>query len=165
LVTPPSGGGHDFRAWHAGCSKDAMGIMMWRTRQGKTPRMGGRITAFLDEESEIEGRYMCSGTVVFDAKFSGEITSRGTLIIGERGVVHANVQAVNLVVRGEVVGDVFASERVELKKTARVIGNIEAPVIVMEEGAVHEGHSRMAKATSVEVEPQPASLSLVVARV
>ena len=131
--------------------------------------MRGRITAFLDEESEIEGRYTCSGTVVFDAKFSGEITSKDTLIIGERGVVHANVQAVNLVVRGELCGDVYASVRVELKKTARVMGNIEAPIIVMEEGAVHEGHSRMLKPTPAEaetaVEGEPMqSFSLVVSR-
>jgi cytoskeletal protein CcmA (bactofilin family) len=123
--------------------------------------MRGRITAFLDEESEIEGRYTCAGTVVFDAKFSGEITSKDTLIIGERGVVHANVQAVNLVVRGELIGDVMASARVELKSTARVTGNIEAPIIVMEEGAVHDGHCRMAKVSSSPSEP--ASLSLVVA--
>lgn len=123
--------------------------------------MRGRITAFLDEESEIEGRYTCAGTVVFDAKFSGEITSKDTLIIGERGVVHANVQAVNLIVRGELVGDVTASVRVELKRTARLIGNIDAPVIVMEEGAVHDGHCRMVKASSEASEPMP--LSLVVA--
>jgi cytoskeletal protein CcmA (bactofilin family) len=119
--------------------------------------MRGRITAFLDEESEIEGKYTCAGTVVFDAKFHGEITSKDTLIIGERGVVHANVQAVNLVVRGELVGDVTASARVELKSTARITGNIEAPVIVMEEGAMHDGHCRMAKAAAV-----PAPLALVV---
>jgi cytoskeletal protein CcmA (bactofilin family) len=126
--------------------------------------MHGRVTAFLDEESEIEGRYTCSGTVVFDAKFSGEITSKDTLIIGERGVVHANVQAVNLVVRGELVGDVMASARVELKSTARLMGNIAAPVIVMEEGAVHEGHCHMAKesaSSSSDSESEPASLSLV----
>ena len=137
--------------------------MMWRTRQGRAPRMRGRVTAFLDEESEIEGRYTCAGTVVFDAKFSGEITSKDTLIIGERGVVHANVQAVNLVVRGELVGDVYASTRVELKATARLIGNIEAPVIVMEEGAVHEGHSRMRNVSrEAEASPESTGLSLVV---
>jgi cytoskeletal protein CcmA (bactofilin family) len=123
--------------------------------------MRGRITAFLDEESEIEGRYNCSGTVVFDAKFSGEITSRDTLIIGERGVVHANVQAVKLVVRGELVGDVSASARVELKSTARVTGNIESPVVVMEEGAVHDGHCQMAKLAQAP-SAEHAPLSLVV---
>ena len=123
--------------------------------------MRGRITAFLDEDSEIEGRYNCSGTVVFDAKFSGEITSRDTLIIGERGVVHANVQAVNLVVRGELVGDVSASARVELKSTARVTGSIEAPIVVMEEGAMHEGACHMAKPTQ-EPASEHVPLSLVV---
>jgi len=133
---------------------------MWRRRQGRAPRMRGRISAFLDEESEIEGRYTCAGTVVFDATFHGEITAKDTLIIGERGVVHANVQAAILVVRGELVGDVTASARVELKHTARVTGNIEAPIIVMEEGATHDGHCRMAKVSSAV----PVPLALVPAK-
>lgn len=121
--------------------------------------MRGRIGAFIDEESEIEGKYTCGGTVVLDAKFRGEITSKDTLIIGERGVVHASIRAVTLVVRGELVGDVMASARVELKKTARITGDIEAPVVVMEEGAVHDGHCRMAKVRSTTA---VAPLSLVV---
>jgi len=74
------------------------------------------------------------------------------------------VQAVNLVVRGELVGDVYASARVELKATARLVGNIEAPVIVMEEGSIHEGHSRM-RNTSAPAEgsaAEPTALALVV---
>jgi cytoskeletal protein CcmA (bactofilin family) len=55
---------------------------------------------------------------------------------------------------------VSASARVELKSTARVTGNIEAPIVVMEEGAMHDGHCHMAKLT-----PEPTSehvpLSLV----
>lgn len=124
--------------------------------------MRGRITAFLDEDSEIEGRYTCSGTVVFDAKFQGEITAKDTLIIGERGVIHGNVQATNLVVRGEIVGDVRASGRVELKRTARVTGDIECPLIVMEEGATHDGACRMTKAAEAPEVNVPAPLALVV---
>ena len=124
--------------------------------------MRGRITAFLDEDSEIEGRYTCSGTVVFDAKFQGEITAKDTLIVGERGVIHGNVQATNLVVRGELVGDVRASGRVELKRTARVRGDIESPIIVMEEGATHAGACRMAKAAEAPEVNVPAPLALVV---
>jgi cytoskeletal protein CcmA (bactofilin family) len=100
----------------------------------------------------MEGRYACTGTVVIDAKFKGEITSRDTLIIGDRGVVHATVQTSSLVVRGELVGDVTATERVELKRGARVTGDIEAPVVVMEEGAVHDGQCRMTKAQSAEAQ-------------
>lgn len=121
---------------------------MWGNRKNKAR---GQLGAFLDEGSEMEGNYTCTGTVMMDAKFRGEIVSKDTLILGERGVVHGNVQTATLVVRGEFVGDVVASERVELKSTARVTGDIESPVIVMEAGAVHDGHCRMAKAKSGEL--------------
>jgi cytoskeletal protein CcmA (bactofilin family) len=119
---------------------------MWRKRKDGTPRARRRLGAFLDEGSEMEGRYTCTGTVVIDAKFKGEITSRDTLIIGDQGVVHAAIETASLVVHGELVGNVTAAERVELKRRARVRGDIEAPVIVMEEGAVHDGHCRMTQA-------------------
>ena len=120
---------------------------MWGKRTGKAP---GRIGAFLDEGSEIEGKYTCAGTVMLDAKFSGEITSKDTLVIGERSAVRATVRTAVLVVHGEVVGNVTASERVELKSSARVTGDVEAPVIVMEKGAVLDGHCRMTKAKPAE---------------
>jgi cytoskeletal protein CcmA (bactofilin family) len=119
---------------------------MWGKRKHTASSKRGHLGAFFDDGSEMEGRYSCAGTVMMDAKFRGEITSQDAIIIGERGVVHATLQTATLVVRGEVVGNVIASERVELKSSARVTGDIEAPVIVMEAGAVHEGHCRMRKA-------------------
>ena len=121
-------------------------------------RVPGRLGAFLDGQSEIEGTYACSGTVMLDAKVRGEIRAADTLVIGAQAVVHATVQAATLVVHGEVVGRVTATERIELRASARVTGDIEAPVIVMEEGAVHDGHCRMTRAKPVET-----SLALVVA--
>jgi cytoskeletal protein CcmA (bactofilin family) len=49
-------------------------------------------------------------------------------------------------VSGEVVGNLFCTERVELKRTARVFAEVEAPLVVVEEGALFEGHCRMTKA-------------------
>jgi len=125
---------------------------MWKRK-----RKAGGLGAFLDESSEMEGKYSCAGTVMLDAKFQGELMAKDTLIIGDHAVVHAAVQATCLIVRGEVVGNVTASERVELTRSARVTGDIEAPVIVMEEGAVHDGHCRMTKAKTADT-----PLSLVV---
>ena len=48
---------------------------MWGNRTGKAPRTRERLGSFLEEGSEIEGKYTCAGTVMLDAKFSGEITS------------------------------------------------------------------------------------------
>ena len=109
-----------------------------------------KLTAFLDEGSEIEGKYTFTGTVLLNGKFQGEIASPDTLIIGERGVVNASVRAGTLLVNGELVGNVYASERVELSGKARVLGDVESPVLVLEEGVMFEGHCRMPKPDAVD---------------
>lgn len=123
-------------------------------RGSKGPRRS-QLTAFIDEGSEIEGRYTFRGTVMLNGKFKGEITSDDTLIIGERAVLEADVRAGCLVVNGEVTGNLRATERIDLKRTARVFGDVEAPVVVLEEGVLFEGHCRMTKPSPVaEVPPR-----------
>jgi cytoskeletal protein CcmA (bactofilin family) len=116
---------------------------MWGRR--KNGAKSGGLGAFLDDGSEIEGQYTCAGTVVVNAKIRGELVAKDTLIVGERGIVEASIRAVRIVVRGKVAGNVTASERVELKDGARVTGDIEAPIIVMDAGAVLDGRCRMTK--------------------
>ena len=131
---------------------------MWRRRKdGRTGALG----AFLDESSELEGKYTCGGTVMLDAKFRGDITARDTLIIGKHGVVDAQVRGAKVVVRGKVTGTIVASERVDLKDGARVTGDVEAPVITMEEGAYLDGRCKMTAAKPGEKPAEP-SLSIVV---
>src|SRR3989442_10522029 len=103
------------------------------------------LSAFIDEASEIEGKYTFSGTVMLNGKFKGEIFSNDTLIIGEKGVVNASIRAGVILISGEVVGNVLGTERVELRGTARVFGDVEAPVVVVEEGVLFEGQCRMTK--------------------
>jgi cytoskeletal protein CcmA (bactofilin family) len=118
--------------------------MLWR-KSGKPSVKGNDLTAFIDEGSEIEGKYTFSGTVMLNGRFRGEIVSNDTLIVGEKGVVNASIRAGVVLISGEVVGNVMASERVELRGSARVYGDVEAPVVVIEEGVLFEGHCRMTK--------------------
>jgi cytoskeletal protein CcmA (bactofilin family) len=123
-------------------------------RGSKGPRRS-QLTAFIDEGSEIEGRYTFRGTVMLNGKFKGEISSDDTLIIGERAVLEADVRAGRLVVNGEVTGNLRATERIDLKRPARVFGDVDAPVVVLEEGVLFEGHCRMTKPSPVaEVPPR-----------
>jgi len=119
-------------------------MLSW-SKSGKPAGKTGDLSAFIDEGSQIDGKYTFSGTVMMNGKFSGEIQTDDTLIIGEKGVVNANIRAGNVVVSGEITGNVTASERVELRSTARVFGDVEAPVIVVAEGVLFEGHCRMTK--------------------
>ena len=125
---------------------------MFKRKRKPVGRNG--LTAFIDEGSEIEGRYMFSGTVMLNGRFKGEISTTDTLIIGDKGVMNGDVRAGQVLISGEVVGNVSAAERVELKRTARVFGDVEAPVVVVEEGVLFEGHCRMTKANpNTEVLP------------
>jgi len=116
----------------------------------KAPKSGD-LTAFIDEGSQIEGKYTFEGTVMLNGHFSGEIHTKDTLIVGEKGVVNASIRAGTVVISGEVVGNVLATQRVELRGTARVFGDVEAPVVVVEEGVLFEGHCKMTKGRPAEV--------------
>ena len=123
-------------------------------KRRRKPAGSNGLTAFIDEGSEIEGQYTFSGTVMLNGRFKGEISTTDTLIIGDKGVMNGDVRAEQVLIRGEVVGNVSAAERVELKRTARVFGDVEAPVVVVEEGVLFEGHCRMTKANP-NTEPLP----------
>jgi len=120
--------------------------MMWK-RNGKTRgKETGELTAFLDEASEIEGKFTFSGTVMINGRLRGEIHSNDTLIVGEKGVINASIRAGVVLISGELIGNVEGVERVELRGSARVSGDIEAPIVVVDEGVMFDGHCRMTRA-------------------
>ena len=101
------------------------------------------INAFLGKNTEFEGKLFFSGTVRVDGHFKGEILSEGTLIVGDDALIESEVQVSRLIVCGEVRGNVFAAEKIEIHPPGKVFGNIQAPAVVMEEGVVFEGCCRM----------------------
>ena len=104
----------------------------------------GTLTAFIDQGSSFEGKLSFKDTVRIDGHFTGEIASENTLIVGESGEIQATIRSKTVVVSGSVMGDVIASRKLVLHKTARLEGNVDTPCIVMEEGALFNGHVKMA---------------------
>jgi cytoskeletal protein CcmA (bactofilin family) len=109
------------------------------------------LSAFIDQGSEFEGKLTFKDTVRIDGCFRGEVASQNTLIVGETGEIMATVRSRNVMVSGTVTGDIFASERMVLHKTARVDGNIEAGTLAIEEGAVLNGKITMGGARSSSI--------------
>src|SRR5437773_8520199 len=116
---------------------------MFGRKSGKPAVKGNDLTAFIDEGSEIEGKYTFNGTVMLNGRFRGEIVSNDTLIVGEKGVINASIRAGVVLINGEVAGNVMASARVEIRGSARVVGDGEAPVVAMQEGARCVARSRV----------------------
>ena len=103
----------------------------------------GGLTAFIDQGSEFEGKLSFRDTVRIDGRFRGEIASENTLIVGESGEIEATICSNTVAISGTVIGDVIAKRKVVLHKTAVVDGNVEAPSLVVEEGATINGQLTM----------------------
>jgi cytoskeletal protein CcmA (bactofilin family) len=110
------------------------------------------LTAFIDQGSEFSGKLSFKDTVRIDGRFEGEIKSDNTLIVGETGRVVAQVRSGDVIVSGEVKGDIVATGRITLHKTARVSGNITTARLAIEEGAELNGQITMS-ATAAGARP------------
>ena len=108
----------------------------------KKPRQDA-ISAFLGAGTQYHGQFNFQGIVRIDGGVIGDIVSDGVLVLGEQGHVEGTIRVAELVASGSIVGDVEATRRVTLHKRSNLSGNLVAPAIVIEEGAVVNGLVRM----------------------
>ena len=102
------------------------------------------ITTYLGPDAAIEGTIEFTGTIHLDGKVNGKIRSNGgTVIVGEKAVLHADVHVGVAIIMGELNGTVYASDKIALKPPARVVGDIQAPEISIEERVVFNGNCAM----------------------
>jgi cytoskeletal protein CcmA (bactofilin family) len=97
------------------------------------------INAFLGAGTSYEGKLNFEGSVRVDGNFVGEVASEGTLVVGQEATVEGMLKVGQLVLSGQVRGEVEARQKVVLHKSANLIGSVKTPVLVMEEGAILEG--------------------------
>ena len=113
----------------------------------------GRLSGFVGHGTTLTGETEFHAMLRVDGRLIGTVTSEGgTLIIGTNGQVDANVMVAAAMVNGTVNGDVIATEKLQLGRTARVLGNISSPRLIIEEGAILEGSCSMLKARETQEE-------------
>ena len=125
-------------------------MWFWKSNHSYDPDQAA--TSVIDQGCQFDGRITFVGTLIVNGKFQGELISSNTLIVGESGEVEADVRAGTIIIAGQISGHVTARERVELRKTARIFGDIVAPVLVLEEGVIFDGRCNM-KGKDVQVIP------------
>ena len=95
----------------------------------------------------IKGEIRVDGTVRIDGRLEGEIHTKGTVVIGEDGMVQGTVTAGTLINSGKVKATVTATERIQLLKTGTLIGEVHTPSFAMEDGSKFQGLSDMGVAS------------------
>jgi cytoskeletal protein CcmA (bactofilin family) len=104
----------------------------------------GLLNGFVGNGTAITGEATFKGMLRVDGRLKGHITSQdGTLIVGTNGQVDANIEVAVATIHGTVNGDIIATKRIEIGRTSKVIGNIQTPALVIEQGAIFEGSCRM----------------------
>ena len=115
----------------------------------KKERKMASISTFIGTDSYVEGTIEFRGTIRLDGRVRGKISSDdGTLIIGEKAVIQADIRVNSIVVMGKVSGTIDAKERVEVYAPGRVHGDIDAGVISIEPGGVFHGNCSMKTKTA-----------------
>lgn len=119
------------------------------------------ISAFIGQGSEFTGELKFEGVLRLDGRFSGEIVSSGTLIVGTAAEVRASIDVDTVIVSGEVHGNIRAKNRVQLHSPAKHYGDIVSPVVTIDEGVVFEGNCVMKDMSSIETEISKKKVTLI----
>ena len=113
----------------------------------KAPPSSGQRNVLLPDV-EIKGTVRFENDLIVDGKIEGEITSDGSLTVGENARIKAEIKTRTVVVYGKVQGNITVTERLELRANAEVIGDIKAAVLAMDAGATFVGNSNVGKPSS-----------------
>jgi cytoskeletal protein CcmA (bactofilin family) len=105
----------------------------------------------------VKGELSGGEDLVVDGEVDGSIALQGhSLTVLPNGRVRANIEANNVILHGRVDGDIHASDRVELLKSASLTGNISTARILIEDGAFFKGTIDMQRpepAPKIETKP------------
>ena len=115
--------------------------------------------SLLSKNVRIEGEILGPENLHVEGYLKGAVVLSGDIFIGSTGIVEADVEAKNIVIQGEVNGNVKAHQQLEIHPTGKLIGDCTAASIDIKEGAVFEGRSNMIKSSGAAAAPGLNSIS------
>jgi len=112
----------------------------WFDRKRQDP---AEWTGFLEQGVKVEGRLESTGTFRIDSAMKGTLASEDTLILGEHAAVEGEIIGNRVIIAGRFDGTIRAKGKVEVLPRAIVTGEIHTPCLIIEPGAVFDGHCHM----------------------
>ncbi|MFW6137594.1 MAG: bactofilin family protein [Spirochaetota bacterium] len=103
------------------------------------PRMSEETNSTIGLKSHFEGKFAVKGAIRIDGKFEGEALIVDKVFIGPKGKVKTNIKASSVVVEGILIGNIEATNRVLLLPTSRILGDIQTPELIIQNGTILKG--------------------------
>lgn len=115
---------------------------------------GRELNTILGKGSVIEGKISIKNSVRVDGRIVGEISSTGTVTVGDNGEIEGDVTANRAIVGGKVKGRINASAKAVLEANSVFIGDLQTAKLTIDEGAMFEGRCLMTGDDSGDNESQ-----------
>jgi len=127
---------------------------MWEQKKRKEKLSEADNFTVLGRDVTFKGVAHFEGTVQLESCFEGEIHTKGVLVVGEHAQIRGTITVGTLISSGKIQGNVSATDKVQLLKSAVQIGDVHSPTISMEEGAYFQGFADMGASHSVDADDQ-----------
>lgn len=119
-------------------------MAMFEKSKAEMPKQAeGAAETIVGTSVKLKGNLKSDGDVFVDGVLTGEIRTKGSVVIGPNANIIAGIKAKNVSVAGMVQGNVEAADRLEISASGRVLGDIAANILAIEPGAVFSGKSQM----------------------
>ena len=108
-------------------------------------RTGDGTLSLISNETTIEGKLVTDGSLRIDGKVVGDVNAKAHVSVGLTGTVEGSITARNVAISGRRKGWIAAAEKLILEGKSIVRGDLKATKLVVDEGAVFDGHCVMSK--------------------
>ncbi len=100
---------------------------------------GDSASNIIGANSYFTGKFIINGSLRVDGHFEGKYLQADQLYIGPTGKIRTNINATSVIVEGLVLGNINATNRVLLMPTAKILGDIKTPELIIQNGVILEG--------------------------
>lgn len=114
----------------------------------------------ISNDVEIVGTIKSKGSVRIDGKLDGELQVTGDAVIGKTAVIKGNIHGNSVVVEGSITGNITAQDKIDMKSSARVNGDIRSKRLAVEDGVTFVGKSEVNPTGSTSTSAYASSPSL-----
>jgi len=117
--------------------------------------IASRVNSVIGKGTEFEGTIRTKETIRVEGFVKGDIISEGTVIVGNGGNVDGVIKAANILIGGEVHGELYASEKIEANSSGRIYGNIHTKGLIVDEKALFQGTCEMTGREEAKASKEP----------
>lgn len=117
---------------------------------GSNDKIKEKVETVIGPSVQVEGNFIGEGDVIVEGVLSGSLKTKGEVRVGSEAQIKAEIEAQRAEISGEIKGNIKVEEELLIKSSAKITGNIECKILIVEKGAIINGKCVMSSNTVKE---------------